>query len=371
VMKGARLPVTASSKGFGCSGLWYEVHDEAWICSRDVKLSTLPPEAPEYPVVPEGQLTPWPYGFVRETTLEYKLSDGALEEHREVFKGFGFGIKSRFRVNDDKFFRTAEDTFIPRHAAGMTDRVSEFRGMPLKEGKPWPIGFVNSRRAYAYSAASKNEKYRLSEVERYKPFEVLEVVGKGRKQFARFDDGAYLSMADVRIATAAPLPKGIGENERWVDVDTKTQMLTAYEGKTPVYVTMVSTGRYGGSKTAKGEFRVWAKVSAIAMDNTDEELEAETPPDAEPDTDAGDEVDQERKLYSLHDVPWTQFFLESTALHGVYWHDRFGNRRSHGCVNLSPRDARWLYRFTAPEVPNGWWAVHATEADKGTLIRVR
>ncbi len=375
-MKGARLPVKASREGFGCRGPWYQVHDEGWICKEDVKLSTEKPAAPAYPVVPKGQITPWPYGFVTgDATMEYRMNDGVIEELREVFKGFGFGIKSRFRVNDDKFFRTAENTLIPRSAAGMTDRVSRFRGMALEKGKPWPVGFVNSRRAHAYDSPSKAEKHRLAQVERYKPFEALEVVGKGRKRFVRFDEGAYLAWGDVRISTFAPTPKGVEPGEKWIDVDTDAQIMTAYEGSTPVYVTLISSGRYGGSRTVKGEYRIWAKVSAIAMDNTDEELEEPPAPvvvETDTDTDASEStVARERKLYSLHDVPWTQFFHESYALHGVYWHDRFGNRRSHGCVNLAPADAEWFYRWTAPAVPDGWWAVHATEADPGTLVRVR
>jgi len=46
-------------------------------------------------------------------------------------------------------------------------------------------------------------------------------------------------------------------------------------------------------------------------------------------------------FYSLEEVPWTMFFDEGRALHGAYWHDSFGYRRSHSCVNLSITDAKW------------------------------
>jgi len=55
----------------------------------------------------------------------------------------------------------------------------------------------------------------------------------------------------------------------------------------------------------------------------------------------------------------------------VYWHDRFGDRRSHGCVNLSPIDARWFYEWTEPNVPDGWWAIHSATPTEGTVVRVR
>jgi lipoprotein-anchoring transpeptidase ErfK/SrfK len=52
-----------------------------------------------------------------------------------------------------------------------------------------------------------------------------------------------------------------------------------------------------------------------------------------------------RDYYFLEDVPWILYYDGQRALHGSYWHDHYGLRGSHGCVNLTPRDARWLYDF--------------------------
>ncbi len=368
VMKDARLKPSNAVNGPGCRTPWYKVHTDGWICGDLVRVSDLPSWGQRYPVVPQGELTPWPYGFVREPTIEYRLRRGNLEEIREVLKGFGFGVQGYSRIDGEKFFRTAEGTFIPRKAAGVAGRISKFSGVRIKDGAPRPLGFVNAKKAWAYNSPSRSKHFRIGRVDRYTPFEVLGFSGKGRKLFYRFDEGAWLYAGDVRVTTTAPAPKGLEPGERWIDVDVKQQIVTAYEGDKPVYVTLVSTGRVGASRTVKGEYRVWAKVSAIAMDNTDEELE-ETAEDEVVEPDAG--TLEERKLYSLHDVPWAQFFFESYALHGVYWHDRFGNRRSHGCVNLAPADARWFFDWTAPHLPDGWWAMHTSPNDRGTLVRVR
>ncbi|MCX7706519.1 MAG: L,D-transpeptidase family protein, partial [Anaerolineae bacterium] len=61
------------------------------------------------------------------------------------------------------------------------------------------------------------------------------------------------------------------------------------------------------------------------------------------------------------DVTWTCYFYSGYALHTAYWHDRFGTQRSHGCVNLSPHDAWWIYQWSASEGPNSptvytYWA---------------
>jgi len=72
--------------------------------------------------------------------------------------------------------------------------------------------------------------------------------------------------------------------------------------------------------------------------------------------------------YFLEDVPWSMYFSSAYALHGAYWHDRFGIRHSHGCVNISLTDAKWLFEWTTPEPKSDW--TRATEENTGTWIWV-
>jgi hypothetical protein len=78
-----------------------------------------------------------------------------------------------------------------------------------------------------------------------------------------------------------------------------------------------------------------------------------------------------RDKYSVADVPWTMFYDGNYAVHTSYWHDNFGGVRSHGCINLSPRDAHLLYLWSSPDIPPGWTAVFADEDTPGSLVRVR
>jgi len=71
------------------------------------------------------------------------------------------------------------------------------------------------------------------------------------------------------------------------------------------------------------------------------------------------------EAYSIEDVPWTQYFSNSVALHGAFWHGGFGLVRSHGCVNLAPIDAKWLFSFTRPVLSAGYLAIWADVADHG------
>ena len=63
------------------------------------------------------------------------------------------------------------------------------------------------------------------------------------------------------------------------------------------------------------------------------------------------------------------YFHEDYALHGAYWHDGFGYKHSHGCVNLSPKDAKWLFIWSTPTASQ-WGYGQASAADPGTWVTV-
>lgn len=116
-------------------------------------------------------------------------------------------------------------------------------------------------------------------------------------------------------------PYGVATWERWIDVNLSTQTLTAYEGDTAVFTTRVSTGTWQ-YPTVTGQFRIWLRYISQDMD--------------------GFRLGYD---YFLEDVPHVMYFYEDYAIHGAYWHNNFGTPMSHGCVNVHPDDAKWLYDF--------------------------
>ncbi|HEX7665661.1 MAG TPA: L,D-transpeptidase, partial [Polyangiaceae bacterium] len=74
--------------------------------------------------------------------------------------------------------------------------------------------------------------------------------------------------------------------------------------------------------------------------------------------------------YSIEDVPWIMYFNGSIALHGAFWHTAFGSMKSHGCVNMAPLDARAMFAWTDPPLPEGWHGVWATPEHPGTRVIV-
>ena len=112
-------------------------------------------------------------------------------------------------------------------------------------------------------------------------------------------------------------------NEKWIDVNLATQQLMAYEGRRPVFRAIVSTGTWN-HPTIAGTFSIYVKYEQADMQGG-----------------YGDEA------YDLADVPYVMYFYEGYGLHGAYWHNNFGTPMSHGCVNVAPTDAGWLYDWAS------------------------
>lgn len=108
--------------------------------------------------------------------------------------------------------------------------------------------------------------------------------------------------------------------DKLITVDTTSQTLYAWEGGQIINKSRVSTGmRY--TPTVKGQFKIWHK-------NPLQNMKGNYPP-YEP--------------YFLKNVPNVMFFHGDYAIHGAYWHNKFGSRVSHGCVNTPVAFSEWLF----------------------------
>lgn len=125
----------------------------------------------------------------------------------------------------------------------------------------------------------------------------------------------------LSIGAPAARPAGVGDGERWINVNLSTQTLVAYEGDAPVYEAFISSG-LPQWPTVTGQFRTYMKYESQTMN--------------------GYLLGYD---YYLPDVPYVMYFYEDYAIHGTYWHNNFGTPMSHGCVNVSTPDAGWLFNW--------------------------
>jgi lipoprotein-anchoring transpeptidase ErfK/SrfK len=131
----------------------------------------------------------------------------------------------------------------------------------------------------------------------------------------------------------APISQQVPNKNKRLVVQLEEQLVIAYENNIPVFTAPVSTGaifRAGTYSTPKGSFLTYYKRPSRHMA-------------------AGDIA---ASGFDLPGVPWVQYITKSgISFHGTFWHNDFGRPRSHGCINLSTFAAKWLYRWTIPEVP--------------------
>lgn len=124
------------------------------------------------------------------------------------------------------------------------------------------------------------------------------------------------------IVTPSPIPPEGVTNGRWIDVNLAEQTLAVYEDSRIVFATLVTTG-VEPFYTRPGLFPIYKKLEIETMQGAFE----------------ADRSD----FYYLENVPWTMYFDKARALHGAYWGTLFGYPASHGCVNLSVGDSKWLF----------------------------
>jgi hypothetical protein len=319
----------------------------AWTCSDDADLSAESPQTPPRNVDVGGLSAQ--YAFVQSAGASAYASLDAAEQgeaDQELEAGWAVAVVER----RERWARTNKGLWIAQQDLAMA-HPSTFQGARI-DGGVLDIAWVVADRAPIWASATPSPREKPKDVRAR--FQLVHVQGESGTM-VRVQDGGWMLARDLARPSRAPPPAEVrGSDERWIDVDSSTQTLVAYEGARPTYATLVSTGRGpadGPSATPAGVHRIWVKIFTSDMANVQSQ-------DIDP-------------HYSLEDVPYVQFFDDAVALHGTYWHGDFGHPRSHGCVNLSPLDARWLFDFTEPRVPTGWAAVYPASIDQGSVVRVR
>jgi lipoprotein-anchoring transpeptidase ErfK/SrfK len=416
------------SSGAGCKGSWYEIPGNGFVCSaRGFQVGATPQTFDPSPVPPSlGEALPYPYGRTsvdnvpqyytlpspeEETAAKQVIEQLRVEEERLLGKAThappptatnpdqqsqadeieaptppgqhesadstnpqtpssvttdagvglppflrirmrqGFYISlDRLEVTDDdrKFYRTIRGSYVPADAFTEVTPPS-MRGVVL--GSTWqlPIAFVYRTGTRVLRRIPETAPLRdQGVIERHTPMVVQQIFDRDGKSFVVGANGSVVRQASVRMAKPAKRPPIVPANAKWIHIQLSEQTLVAYEGDKPVFVTLVSSGEEA-HKTPTGIYQIQSKHVSATMDDM-----------SSPET-----------TYSIEDVPWTMYFHGNYALHGAFWHNGFGRVRSHGCVNLSPVDARWLFLWSEPKVPSAWHGIFSNPTHRpGTWVVV-
>jgi hypothetical protein len=333
-------------------------------------------DAPAVPPVPtddDGNGTPW---YLQSHTGRPQVSLDVLHDAEgpvgeRMVRGFYVALDAPVHKFSGKFWRTTHGMLVPADFLLVHKASTEFEGVslgdpdgggsplpgaaPLDETKRLPLAWMLGLHTRKVRFGDDGKPKRGDHVDR---FTTATLTGNKKivddRAYYETTDGWWFRGDDATMTKPGPAPKDLASGEKWIDVNITAQTLVAYEGEKPVFATLVSSGRHDDKDSTKdhrtktGSFRIREKHIAATMD-------------ADSSTDGP---------YSIQDVPWIMYFEGSYALHGAFWHLSFGHERSHGCVNLMPHDAKVLFAWTGPKLPEGWHGVHATAENPGTRVIV-
>lgn len=281
-----------------------------------------------------------------------------LVSDRDAYEGRKMAFVDEFDAEGRTFLVTPDRSFVPKDKVRRA-KVPELVGIDLRERKDLrlPIAYTWIEETPKLARRQDGSFVETGELWPRQSFLGIEgqlVMGKGGPYW-KTSEGAYVRNDLVTLfKKRGGRPVGVGPKDKWIQVRITWGTLVAYEGDEPVYLTAISPGQDGvterahGHTTKRGTYSVGWKLISADM--------------------AGVE---KTKPWAVDEVPFVAYYKDSYALHGAWWHDDFGRPKSHGCVNLAPRDAQWLWRWMEPGLPEGWYAVAAYYPEvKGTTVHI-
>ncbi|PKO07188.1 MAG: hypothetical protein CVU41_02595 [Chloroflexi bacterium HGW-Chloroflexi-3] len=170
------------------------------------------------------------------------------------------------------------------------------------------------------------------------------------------EGAGFKVLTNEDVSTISP---DVDPVEKTMTLNLDYQTLSCFEGNREVYYCQVSTGIH------------------YTLDYSGEEVDYSTPPGTllthwkiiSKNMTSGEEAGGSG--YSTPAVPWCVYIQGGIAIHGAFWHNAFGEPRSHGCINATPEDAKWIFRWSMPYVSLDAGEERRSLPDHGTLVNSR
>ncbi len=322
----------------------------------------LPDPLPELPVIElpheeEEDIVPHSYAHVK--TLPLNIYRHPLEAAmglppvRTMLSGdWWVSVDDLVEYEGQQWYQINEEEFVPADSLAFAS-PSHFQGVYFAEQPQHPFAWINRWvQPSVVPQGALNEA--VAGFNRYQLVTIFAEERRGDEIWYLLGPDQWVEQKNVARVDVDPPPEGVGPGEKWIEIDLFEQTIAAYEGERLVYATLVSSGRTA-TATPPGLYRVYSKLWEGKMSNPDVE-------------------DGSPAWYFIEDVPWTMYFHGGYSIHTAFWHNAFGFTRSHGCVNLAPRDALWFFNWADPPIaedveliyvgegtPSTWVWVHFTE----------
>ena len=317
----------------------------------------LPDPLPELPVLElpqeeDDDLLPHTFAHVNQLPLNVyrhpmEAAQG-LPPVRTMLSGdWWVSVEGMVEFEGQRWYRINTDEFVPAGVLGFAG-PSRFQGVYLQEQPQHPFAWVN-RWTEPTTVPQGPVNGSVPALQRYQRVTLFAEERRGDGQiWYLVGQDQWVEQSSVSRVDVDPQPPEVGAGEKWIEIDLFEQTIAAYEGPRMVYATLISSGRTA-TATPTGLYRVHYKVREGKMSNPDVE-------------------DGSPSWYYIEDVPWTLYFHEGYSIHAAFWHDAFGFLRSHGCVNLAPRDAEWFFNWSDPLMPEDQETLHIGSGAPSTWV---
>lgn len=382
-IRGSRLPVRGVvHNAKSCSAkIWYAVEPFGYVCGSHVVPTEEAPTTDSVLQVKAGGRLPFSYVMVlipEGENLPLWASLDALKRNedpeRQLQKGDTVAIEKSAAWGDAKYWVSVDGKVLPQKGTSMMGQGSAWQGVNIADAKELPFGWITPDETEVFEAAPVPgpKPIPIGRILRRTRVRIVEEQGDEKKRWLKIEkitlppegteipaprkktvplpvvDQGWVAASAVNEVRFLAKPTSVASGvQQWIDVDLGEQVLVMYEGDKPIFATLVSSGR--AIPTPMGTYPIWAKVSAITMKNQP----------------------YEDKPYFVNKVPWSTFFQWHNAIHGAYWHDRFGVTKSHGCVNVAPLDARRVFEWVMPSLPAGWTGLRPLDLLNSPTVVVR
>lgn len=280
------------------------------------------------------------YAYLEDNVNVYPEPDLSVPPLYNLGEGFLYvTIHGHAEANGQEWYAINPGEYVLVDDLRLVD-TPEFHGVEITMQPERPFGWI-VQEIVPSNGPDQEPNPAFAKLERFSFFQVFEAaLGEDDWVWYQIGGGRWIRQTQVSLVDVHQPPEEVGVGEYWVEVDLYEQTFAAYQGERMVYAGLVSSG-LNRWPTYEGIFQVWDRFLKTKMSGAEGKVD----------------------YYFIEDVPYTMYFdrKNEIALHGAYWHDRYGFKHSHGCVNMPPRDAEWIY-YWSESAPNDLWVwVHTSE----------
>lgn len=350
-----------------CEGGYYAVFPRGFVCmNQGATLELSHPTLAAMAIQPAlDQALPYTYGRTRTDSTLFERDaahEDAVREVQKLPRGSTMAIVGSWQARIDGGEPERLGLLTNGRFARARDleavRGSTFSGYELEEGRELPVAFVVKRGVSLFKP--DGDHFNKSEPLDYHatvPLSGRFRTVSGTKMWAAEKERWVRDQDATIVHRRTRFPDFVKDGQRWLDISVILGTLVAYEGKKPIFVSLVSTGR-----DRLGDASVTDGQNAVTKLGTFEVVAKHV-------TLLGAAPERAGERYALFDLPWVLELSSGQLLHASYWHDRFGIEHGPGDVTLSPEDAHRLFEWATPALPRAWHSVVADSNDK-TLVLV-